>query len=107
MEVFGKLVRDKIPEIVAEEGKHADIEIIEDTERFKEVLCTKLIEEAREVEQAKDRQELIKEIADLREVVDAIIKVHGLDETELQIIQNERREKRGGFEKKVFLKTIE
>lgn len=107
MDAYEKLVRDNIPDIIAQDGKAANIEIIEDAQRFKELLGAKCVEEAREVEQAKDKEELMKEIADLREVIDTLIKAYEIDESELIKIQNERREKRGGFERRVFLKSIE
>ncbi|MCI0711669.1 MAG: nucleoside triphosphate pyrophosphohydrolase [Chloroflexi bacterium] len=62
---YNKLVRDNIPEIIAANGQ---------------ALRQKLVEEAQEVLQAKP-DELVNELADVYEVLDALIAAYDLDET--------------------------
>lgn len=77
-------------------------------EEFKEELLKKLVEEAREVLEAKDEnKELIKELADVLEVMENIMSIFKLDKNEIEKMQKERRTSRGGFEKKLFLEYIE
>ncbi len=63
-----------------------------------------MIEESIEAFQAgKDKRELAKEIGDIFEVIDAIIEAYGLSREEIMEIKEDRKEKRGGFQKKFFL----
>jgi predicted house-cleaning noncanonical NTP pyrophosphatase (MazG superfamily) len=96
----GKLVRDRIPEIMRREGKTPDVEQIAG-ERLKIALKDKLVEEATELQASVDVRE---ELADVLEVVDALVDSYGLDEIELQSIRWKKREERGGFDKGYFLK---
>lgn len=98
---YNKLIRDKIPEIIVREGKTCDIEVLNDVD-YKQALRNKIIEEGEEVRTASD-DELITEIADLYEVIDALIAVYGLSQSDIIQKQQERRESRGGFEKRLKL----
>ncbi len=107
MKKFNKLVRDRIPEIIAAKGEMAKVRTLKD-EDFVNALAAKLVEEAKEVEGAQgDAKELVKEIGDVFEVVDALIVQLGLSCEEIKKLQAERREKRGGFSKKIFLEYVE
>jgi predicted house-cleaning noncanonical NTP pyrophosphatase (MazG superfamily) len=67
-----------------------------------------LIEEAREVEAASGNlKELVKEIGDVQEVIDAVIDCFGLDDDEIKKLKEKRKSERGGFEKKIFLEYTE
>lgn len=98
---YNKLVRDRIPEIIAADGRQFGTEIISDDE-YRRALLAKLIEEAQEVAAA-DRDELVKEIADLYEVIDALLIAFDLDREAVLATQQKRRDERGGFEKRVKL----
>lgn len=102
----GKLVRDGIPEIIQATGETPDVEIL-DKARLKEELMRKLVEEAKEVESSqKDKNDLIKEIGDVQEVLEAIIENFHLDPTEIAKTKEERKKSRGGFKQGIFLKTV-
>lgn len=96
-----KLVRDRIPEIIAAEGRDYATEIMEDAE-YRQSLLTKLIEEAREAAKA-EPDELMKELADLYEVIDAVLVAFDLDKDAILAVQQKRRDERGGFEKRIKL----
>lgn len=102
MKEYNKLVRDLIPEIIEKEGKKANIEIL-DEKRYVEELNKKLVEEVNEY--LKD--ETMEELGDVVEVVLAILKVGGYNLGDLVEIMDEKKEKRGGFDKKIFLKSVE
>ncbi len=102
MVVYNKLVRDKIPEIIEESGRKAKIRYL-DNEEFYEALKVKLLEEMTEFLES-DRRE---EIADVLEVLDAILKAKGIGWDEIRQLQDEKRYARGGFEEKVFLVEAE
>lgn len=98
---YNKLVRDRIPEIIMSEGRECGTEIMGD-EEYRTALLTKLLEEAQEVQEALP-DKLTTELADLLEVMEALMALHGLDEAEVRLVQQERREKRGGFADRIKL----
>jgi predicted house-cleaning noncanonical NTP pyrophosphatase (MazG superfamily) len=107
MKIYNKLIRDNIPELIEKDGQKYSMKILSE-EEFKEELLKKLVEEAQEVLEAKDKnKELVKELADVLEVMENIISIFKLDKNEIEKVQNERRISRGGFEKKLFLEYIE
>lgn len=105
--VYHKLVRDKIPEIIRADGGVPTTRILDDAE-YGTALCKKLVEEAQEAVQAGDnRAELVKELGDILEVVEALAKQYNIDRAEIAQLQEKRRQLRGGFEKKIFLEHVE
>ena len=99
--IYNKLVRDRIPEIIAAEGRDYATEIMEDAE-YRQALLAKLVEEAQETAQA-EPAELVKELADLYEVIDALLLAFDLDKDAILALQQKRRDERGGFEKRIKL----
>ena len=104
--IHNKLVRDNIPEIIKKDKAEPKIRILNQAEFIKEFLV-KLVEEAKEAAAAiNDKPGLTKEIGDVYEVIDAIIDHCGLDRQEIMKLKNERRIERGGFDKKIFLESV-
>jgi predicted house-cleaning noncanonical NTP pyrophosphatase (MazG superfamily) len=96
-----KLIRDKIPEIIeADDGKY-EVRVMEEDE-FKKELRQKLIEEGEEVIKA-EKSELGKELADVLELIKSIAESEDISFELVEEKQKQRREKRGGFKKKLFL----
>ena len=107
METYNKLVRDRMPEIIEKDGKRAKTRILND-EDYKSELLRKLVEEAQEALKTEgDKKELAKEVGDIIEIIDYLIKVFELDPKEIEKIRLERKESRGGFNKKLFLEYVE
>lgn len=105
--IFNKLVRDKIPEIILADNAAPKTKILNQEEFIKE-LFNKAKEEIEELIKAQeDKKEVMKEISDVYEVLDAIIKNLGLNKEEVIKMQIDRRIKRGGFEKRIFLESTE
>ena len=95
---YNKLVRDLIPEIIEESGKECRTKILSDGEYLK-MLDAKLDEELCEYHQDQN----IEELADLLELIRAAAIARGYTLEELEAVRAEKAEKRGGFEKKIFL----
>ena len=95
---MGKLVRDRIPEIIKNAGKEPITEILSQEEYLKE-LDTKLNEEVAEYQADKS----IEEMADVLEVLFAICEARGHSVEELLQVREDKREKRGGFKDKIYL----
>lgn len=99
---YNKLVRDKIPEIIRQNGKVCDIEILDDNS-YIEKLDEKLSEELAEYYQDKNLEEL----ADLLEVLYAVTIARGYSLSELEQLRASKAAKRGGFNDKILLKSVE
>lgn len=98
---YNKLVRDRIPEIIESDGKTCVTETLSDA-RYLEMLDSKLNEELAEYQESKSLEEL----ADLLEVLRAVIQARGWTREDLEQVRQEKAVKRGGFEKKVLLKEV-
>jgi predicted house-cleaning noncanonical NTP pyrophosphatase (MazG superfamily) len=100
--IYNKLVRDNIPDIIADKGEECEFRIMKNTE-YKKELFKKFIEEIEEFKKAKP-EEKIEELADILEILKTITVSYGLNLKEIQKVQAEKQKKRGGFSKKIFLK---
>ena len=98
---YDKLIRDKIPEIIEQSGKKCIVEVM-DNDTYIEYLDQKLNEELAEYQQDKS----IEELADLLEVMYAVVTARGYSIEELERIRLEKAEKRGAFEKRLLLKSV-
>ena len=105
MKTYNKLVRDRIPEIIQKEGNTADIIILSE-ESFKQAIKEKLIEEATEVCNAQNRDDILSELADLQEVMDTIKQIYNINTLEVNTIQAVKALQRGKFEKRLYLKSV-
>ena len=95
---MGKLVRDKMPQIITDAGKKPITEIL-DQERYLEELDKKLEEEVAEYQADKS----IEEMADVLEVLFAICEARGYSVDELMRVRAEKYEKCGGFKDRIYL----
>lgn len=99
---YNKLVRDKIPEIIsADGGKRAETAILSEEEFLKKAEA-KLSEELAEYLNSGETEEL----ADLLEVIYACAGAKGCSEEQLNEMRRKKAEKRGAFEKHIFLKAV-
>ncbi|MBW4682476.1 MAG: nucleoside triphosphate pyrophosphohydrolase [Microcoleus vaginatus WJT46-NPBG5] len=100
---YNKLVRDRIPEIIHKAGNECEV-VTMSPDEYKQALRDKLIEEAQEAAGAANSQDLVKELADLYEVIDAVILTYGIERESVLAEQNRRRSERGGFEQRIKLR---
>ena len=98
---YNKLVRDNIPAIIQAKGAACETEILSDADYLR-LLDAKLDEELTEYHQDQNLEEL----ADLMEVIYACAKARGYTVAELESVRAEKAEKRGGFDRKILLKTV-
>jgi predicted house-cleaning noncanonical NTP pyrophosphatase (MazG superfamily) len=95
---YHKAIRDKIPEIIKESGGKCEVKTLSD-EEFLVELEKKLGEELKEYHESKS----VEELADIVEVIQRIVNLRGSSLKEFNKIQLEKAEKRGKFEKNLFL----
>ena len=104
--VFNKLVRDNIPEIIIGNHEVPITRILEEDE-YKKELYKKLEEEVKEVITANSKEETIEELADVYEVISSIAKFYDSSIEQVKETAEQKKLKRGGFDKKIYLeKTI-
>lgn len=101
-----KLWRDNAIERMEQMGSRINWRYLDDAEYDNE-LRSKLIEETAEVKTAKSRDELITELADVYEALDALQQLHGLTRDEVRAVQTKKRGERGGFEGRRFVETAD
>jgi predicted house-cleaning noncanonical NTP pyrophosphatase (MazG superfamily) len=97
-----KLVRDKIAEFVMKERGEVLNTRIAGPEAYLQLLKNKLVEEAQEALEAKNRDELAEELGDLLEVIKALAEKEDI----VDLLFSKREAKfleRGGFEAGVVL----
>ena len=97
--IYNKLVRDKIPEIIASKNKKYNIKYLKDDE-LKDALNNKLLEEVNEfIESDHD----IEEMADIFEVIGAILDLNNWTYDMVGQVQLDKVKARGAFDKGIFL----
>lgn len=102
--VYPKLVRDKIPEIVGQRtGKEVKTRILENDVEYLEFLLKKVEEEAYELAHAEGRVHQAMEIADMMEIFDALIEINSLDWDEIMAIKKDKAIERGAFKKRILM----
>ena len=98
---YHKLIRDKIPEIIERSGKTCRYEIMSD-EEYQKALDEKLTEELSEYRESG----AIEELADLLEVIYAVVRARGYTVDELIKARKKKEAERGGFLKKLRLLEV-
>lgn len=99
---YRKLVRDKIPDIIQAKGDDY-VARVADGEEFLTKLKEKLREEVNEFVASGDSEE----VADIYEVLDAMMKEMSIDKEAVLAAQRQKRKDRGGFEKRIILESSE
>jgi predicted house-cleaning noncanonical NTP pyrophosphatase (MazG superfamily) len=113
--IFNKLVRDNMVDIYEHDIQNkisaSDYKVrYMSPEETLEKLKDKLLEEAQEVFEAyglSDKTNLKEEMADVIEVIDAMLFHNKISLSEVLAIRDAKRAKKGGFEKGVFLESID
>ena len=96
--IYKKLVRDKIPDIIKKSGMIPIVEIIND-DTYYNLLKTKLYEEYLEFKHSEE----INELADIVEVIYAILDYKNISIEQFEKIRKGKIEDRGAFKDKIFL----
>jgi predicted house-cleaning noncanonical NTP pyrophosphatase (MazG superfamily) len=100
-QVYNKLVRDRIPEIIEAQGKICVTEVLSE----RDYLCmvdAKLDEELAEYH----RDQNLEELADLMEVIFAAAEARGYTRSQLEDVRARKAAERGGFTQKLLLKEV-
>ncbi|MFJ6864108.1 nucleoside triphosphate pyrophosphohydrolase [Streptomyces termitum] len=95
----GKLVRDRIPEIIRENGA-VPVTYVADRDEYRARLRAKLGEEVAEFLEA-DADSAPEELAGILEVIQALAEDMGLEPEQLEKIRRAKADERGGFADRV------
>lgn len=106
MTFIEKLIRDRLPDIMRAKGIVVDERIL-DQEEFVLRLKDKLLEEADEVHECQNVEDLIEELADVLEVIQSIAKATGLSMQQIEHKRLEKLQERGGFDGKIYCNYTE
>lgn len=101
MKIHNKLVRDHIPEMIRKNGLECIARTLDETE-YGDCLDTKLQEEMREYLFSGE----IEELADMLEVIYAILELRGASMEDLEKIRLQKRTERGAFIQRIFLESV-
>ena len=102
MKIYNKLVRDKITDIIEADGRIAKYRILDDNE-YRQELNKKLQEEVKEYLEDNN----VEELSDIVEVIYGILNSMDVSIKEFEKIRTNKQEKRGAFEKKIYLEEAE
>lgn len=100
---YQKLVRDLIPKIIEEKEKRSCKTRILNDEEYLFELNKKIKEELNEYFESGE----IEELADLEEVLRAILDSKGVSYEEFEQIRQEKVKKRGAFKDRIYLEGLE
>ncbi len=106
MPQYNKLVRDRIPEIIEQSGKSCKLSTLS-AERFLAELKRKLLEEATEAQNTSNDEDLLRELADVLEVITTLAEATGIGMAAVEDTMLERAAERGRFEKRLFLHWVD
>jgi predicted house-cleaning noncanonical NTP pyrophosphatase (MazG superfamily) len=102
----GKLVRDKIPDIIQASGRTPRVATLT-TEAYRTALKEKLLEEAAELLAARSTHAVVEEAADVLEVLTAIAALEGATLDSIFDVARSKRAERGGFDTRLRLDGID
>lgn len=107
---FDKLCRDKIPELITNDGMAYVIEELSDTgedrTRLLGYVRKKVLEEAQELAEAKTTEEVLAEAADLYDVILKLLAIYDRNDADLLNASIKKQMNAGKFEKNYILKEI-
>lgn len=103
---YHKIVRDKVPETIEKNGGKVTFRTMP-VDDFARLMRQKLVEEAQEVVGAASLDALVDELADVAEVLATIHHVLGIPQEAIDAARKRKNEERGGFEKRIFLESVE
>ncbi len=100
-QLYNKLVRDNIPDLIREQGETPVIRTLND-EDYALCLAEKLREEVEEFLEDSNLDEL----SDILEVLEALSNLHGWTDGEIQRVRRDKAEQRGSFRERIFLEKV-
>ena len=98
MKIYNKLVRDKIPDIIKEEGRNVKTKVLNENEYIEE-LNKKLQEEVSEY--LKDNN--VEELVDIVQVIYSLLDVRKFSMEKFENMRQQKNINNGAFKERLFL----
>lgn len=102
MIIYNKLVRDKIPNIIEQNGETCHFKTLNQV-TFTIELQRKLKEEVNEYLESKNGREAMEELADILEVIHSLAETHDKSFEDIEKLRQLKLKERGGFKEKYYL----
>ena len=106
MPVYNKLVRDLIPQVIKNSGSKFTTRTLDPSEHLTEIK-KKLHEEVQEFQRTMNHISALEELADILELIHAALPLHEATYEDLEKVRIAKKQKRGGFEKGIYLIEVE
>lgn len=103
---FEKLVRDKIVDQIVSTGNKPNWKVLSDSEYIQK-LKDKIIEESQEIPRTDDKEEVVKELADIQEIIDNLLETLNISKEKFVEIQKAKNDKSGSFKKRHYIDDVE
>jgi predicted house-cleaning noncanonical NTP pyrophosphatase (MazG superfamily) len=101
---YPKLVRDNIPSIIEHKtGSRPPQRVLSNDAEFLEYLLKKMVEESTELQNSVRQGNMKEELADVMELFQNILALQNIGMDEISAIQEEKRQKNGGFKKRILM----
>lgn len=102
---LNKLVRDKLVDDYEKSNQLAEYKKLTPIDHKFE-LIRKIIEEASEIKVDSSQDEIISEIADIRQAIDDLSELCGISNEQIEFKKQTKFDKKGGFKAGVYVTTI-
>lgn len=103
---FSKLVRDKIVNQIISAGDKPNWKVLTEQEYIQK-LKDKIVEESLEIPGSDNKEETIKELADVQEIIDNLLDTLKISKKEFLKIQKEKNDKNGSFKMRHYIENVE
>lgn len=104
-QIYNKLVRDNIPDIIKANGEEPIYHVLDEKEYW-EYLLLKDTEELEEVRSASSISERKKELADKLELIRAMAEYNGFTLEDILEEADRKKGRNGGFKKRLLLERV-
>lgn len=104
--IFNKLIRDKLKDDYEKMHQTAVYKKLTDDE-YKKALKEKLLEETEELIRAVSVEDVAKELADIEQVLEDLRSTYSIAPGVIKEQKQAKYDKKGGFEKRLFVETLE
>lgn len=104
-QIYNKLVRDNIPDIIHSSGENPITRILSN-EEYKQELEKKLYEEYQEVLATTTLEDRVEELADMLVIIISLAKLENKSLDDVIEIAKTKKSKRGGFDNQIFLEKV-
>lgn len=103
---LNKLVRDNLKDEYEQTNQNPMFRELS-IDELKTQLARKIVEEANEIKVNSQPDEVIDEVADIRQILDDIMAIYDITEEQVKSAQQKKYDKKGGFANGVFVETLE